>query len=73
MLSHKLTVIFHISTYSKWEFNNPTDTRAENITLCGGFTELVELNYLCIYTLYYFGNHPVEEDRKLDDLATIQS
>ncbi len=55
VLSHKLTVIFHISTYSIWEFNNPTDTSAENEMLCGGFTELAELNYLCIYTLYYFG------------------
>ncbi len=54
LLSHKLNVIFHISTYSTWEFSNPTDTSAKNVT-CGGFTELVELNYLCIYTLYYFG------------------
>ncbi len=53
-LSHKLNVIFYISTYSLWEFSNPTDTSAENVTLCDGFTELGELNYLCIYTLYYF-------------------
>ncbi len=37
-----------------WEFSNPTDTSAKNVTLCGGFTELAELNYLCVYTLYYF-------------------
>ncbi len=37
-----------------WEFSNPIDTSTENVTLCGGFTELVELNYLNIYTLYYF-------------------
>ncbi len=53
-LSHNLNVIFHISTYSKWEFSNPSDTRAENVTLCSIFMELAELNYLCIYTLYYF-------------------
>ncbi len=53
-MSHKLKVIYHISTYSIWEFNNPTDTSAENVTLCGGLTELEELKYLCIYTLYYF-------------------
>ncbi len=51
VLSHKLNVIFYLSTYSIWEFSNPTDTCAKNVTLCGGFTEL---NYLCIYTLYYF-------------------
>ncbi len=53
-LSHKLNVIFHICAYSTWELSNPTDTIAENVTLCGSFTELAELNYLCIYTLYYF-------------------
>ncbi len=37
-LSHKLNVIFHISTFSIWEFSNPTDTSAKNVTLCGGFT-----------------------------------
>ncbi len=52
VLSNKLNVIFYISTYSIWEFSNPTDTSPENVTLCGGFTELVEVNYLCIYTLY---------------------
>ncbi len=31
-----------------------TDTSAENVTLWGGFTELAELNYLCIYTQHYF-------------------
>ncbi len=50
-LSHKLNVIFHISMFSPWEFSNPTDTSAENVTLCGDFTELAELSYLCIYTL----------------------
>ncbi len=54
VLSHKLNVIFHKSTYSIWEFSNPTDTSAENVILCGGFAELAELNYLFIYTLYYF-------------------
>ncbi len=55
-LIHKLlNVIFHISTYSTWEFSNPTDTSAKNVTLCGSFTELVEWNYLRIYTLYCFG------------------
>ncbi len=54
VLSHKLNVIFHISTYCIWEFSNPTDASAKNVTLCGSFMELVELNYLCIYTLYYF-------------------
>ncbi len=56
-LSHKLNVIFHISTYNIWEFSNPTDASAENVTLSGGFTELAELNYLCIYTLYYFAEY----------------
>ncbi len=32
------------------------DTSAENVMLCGSFTKLAELNYLCIYTLYYFGS-----------------
>ncbi len=31
-----------------------TNTSVRNVTMCGGFTELAELNYLCIYTLYYF-------------------
>ncbi len=57
VLSHKLNVIFHISTYSIWVFSNPTDTSAENVILCGGFMELAELNYSCIYTLYYFDIH----------------
>ncbi len=47
-------MIFHVSTYSIWEFSNPTDTSAKNVMLCGSFTELAEWNYLCIYTLYYF-------------------
>ncbi len=54
-VSHKLNVIFHISTYSIWEFSNPIDASAKIVMLCGGFTELARLNYLCIYTLYYFG------------------
>ncbi len=53
-LSHKLNVIFHKIHIVYGEFSNPTDTSAENVTLCGSFTELAELNYLCIYTLYYF-------------------
>ncbi len=56
VLNHKLIVIFHISTYSKWEFSKPNDTSVENVMLCG-FTELAELNYLCIYTIYYFGRY----------------
>ncbi len=60
-LSHKLNVIFHVSTHSPWEFSNPTDTSAKNVTLCGGFTLLAELNYLCIYILYYFGLDPLSE------------
>ncbi len=53
-LSHKLNVIFYISTYSKWQFSNLTNTSYKNVTLSGGFIELAELNYLCSYTLYYF-------------------
>ncbi len=33
-----------------WEFKNPTYTSTKNVTLCDGFMELAELNYLCIYT-----------------------
>ncbi len=61
VLSHKLNVIFHISTCSIWEYSNPTDTSAENVTLCGSFTELAELNYLCICTLYYFAQYFPDE------------
>ncbi len=53
-LSHKLNVIFQVSTYIKREFSNPTDISTENVTLCYGFMGLAELNYLCIYSLYYF-------------------
>ncbi len=56
-LRHKLNVIFHISTYTIWEFSNPTDTSDKNVILRGGITELAGLNYLCIYTLYYFAEN----------------
>ncbi len=65
MLSHKLNIIYHIKTYSIREFNNPTDTSAENVTLCGGFTELAELNYLCIYTLYNFDDKYIWRGRNV--------
>ncbi len=37
---------FVTTTIYEWEFSNPADTSAEHVTLCGGFTELAELNYL---------------------------
>ncbi len=49
-----MNVIFHISTYSIWEFSDPTNISVKNVTLCSGFTELVKLDYLYIYTLYSF-------------------
>ncbi len=60
VLSHKLNVVFHISACSMWELSNPSDTSAEDVMLYGGFTELAELNYLCIYTLYYFASRKVK-------------
>ncbi len=54
VLSHKLNVIFHISTRCIWEFSNPIDTSAENVTLCGGLTELLYSTLLVILQIFNY-------------------